>query len=117
MPASPSETLAAATLLRHRLDGLADALAGADLQHLLDTEAHIDAALTALAQTSGTATQLPALAVELEGIRHALNRCRRLGVSLTSFVQLAMSAQGRDTVYRQSAVVARADVHTFRQSV
>jgi hypothetical protein len=116
MPASPSETLAAATLLRHRLDDVADALAGADLQHLLDAEAPLGAALTALAQTSGTATQLPALAAELEGIRRALLRCRRLGVSLTSFVQLAMSAQGRDAVYGQSAVIARADVHTFRQS-
>jgi hypothetical protein len=117
MPASPSETLAAATMLRHRLEGLADALAGADLQRLLDTEPHIDAALTALAQTSGTAAQLPALTVQLEGIRHALLRCRRLGVSLTSFVQLTMSAHGRDAVYGQSAIVARADVHTFRQSV
>jgi hypothetical protein len=116
MPASPTETLAAATQLRRRLDALADALAGADLQQLLDAQAPIDAALTALAQTSGTAAQLPALAAELDGIRHALSRCRRLGVSLSSFVQLAMNAQGRDAVYGQSAVVARADVHTFRQS-
>jgi hypothetical protein len=86
--------------LREALERTAGALATADLQALLESE--VDLAV-AVARVTPPRTLEPseraALTSEIEGVRQALARCRRLGGALQDVVRVSLEAQGRTTAY------------------
>jgi len=102
---APGSTTTAAALVRERLDETADALAHADLARLLSCEMQLQSALAALANSSTVAEDKETLAVELERVRASLARCRRLGATLTDFIQVSLSEMRGEPV-----------THTFRHS-
>lgn len=104
MPA-PASTTAAVAVLRERLDETADALARADLARLLSSEMQLQSALAALANYCSIAGDKATLGAELDRVRVSLARCRRLGATLTEFVQVSLSEMRGEPV-----------THTFRHS-
>jgi len=101
----------AAATLREALERTATALASPRLETLLDGEAAIEQALSAMPPLE-TLSGDERLAVrrELERARGALLRCRRLGKSLRDYIRLSFEAQGRGEDYgpRQSAAITYA---------
>ena len=88
--------VASVARLRKALERTAGALAVPDLETLLAGESEIEVALAELPATY----ELPpeerrAVRAEVEGAHAALLRCRRLGVTLDTFVRISLEAQGR----------------------
>jgi hypothetical protein len=80
--------------LRAALDGLGDALAGANLDSVLEAEARLADAVSDLPRSAERVGEPGDLAARINGVRAALLRCRRLGVSLTEAARVP-----RETLY------------------
>jgi len=81
--------------LREVLQSVGDALAGAELEALLDAETALVAAISSLPLGAvGHASDLAALGDELTRARAALLRCRRLGNSLADVARTSAAARG-----------------------
>jgi hypothetical protein len=92
--------LEAAVRLRTALEGAADALAAANLDLLLASEAAIEDALADLPPLEGLdGPDRAALRAELDRVRAELLRCRRLGSGLGDFIRVSFDAQGRGGGY------------------
>jgi hypothetical protein len=86
--------------VRQALEHTAAALTAADLDGLLRGEADLELALKTLtAPPSLPAEDRQALRQELDALRKALLRCRRLGGALLDVVRLSLDAQGRTAAY------------------
>ena len=94
------EVVAAASRLRAAVEETAAALAGADLQRLLASDALLQNVLNDIprAATLSGEDRL-AVRLETEQAQAALRRCRRLGATLTEFVRLSLDAQGQGLGY------------------
>src|SRR4051794_2134559 len=93
--------------LSRALGGVADALAAVDAVRMLEAEASLSRAMTAL----GALPRRPASAearAAVEGARAALLRCRRLGASFSRAARLLTTAGGDAGSYdRVGSYVAR----------
>jgi hypothetical protein len=80
---------------RDALDALASGLTRVDLDTLVATSAQVESAAERLRRLNVNALRHAAGARdELDGLRLALARCRRLGASLADAVRLARAAHG-----------------------
>jgi hypothetical protein len=107
------DVVVAAARLRAALDDTAAALAGADLDRLLATDALLQKVLSEIhagpvQPWSGHGTATPALREEIEQAQAALRRCRRLGAVVGDFVRLSLDAQGAGLGYEPSRTAAAA---------
>ena len=102
---TPASTASTVSLLRQRLDETAAALAQADLPALVSGEAHVQAALAALARTWPISGDRAQLAAELEQLRTSVTRCQRLGASMNDFLRMSLDGIGGEPA-----------THTFRHS-
>lgn len=88
--------------IRWALTSLADALAAGRHELVTEAETRLSAALE-VARPAGHSAVDPQARAELRsevaGARAALDRCRRLGASLTAFVRCSLEAQGRCGAY------------------
>lgn len=87
------DVVVAASRLRAALEDTAAALAGADLERLLASDALLRKILGEM-PPPGPGRPDPALQRDIEDAQAALRRCRRLGESLGSFVRLSLDAHG-----------------------
>jgi hypothetical protein len=99
--------------IRAVLNSIGDALAQGRFDLVTAAETELDAALRAAgaARHLGTDSAVRAsLRTEILETRAALDRCRRLGASLTEFVRCSLAAQGRCGAYDRTgreAIAAR----------
>jgi hypothetical protein len=94
--------LLSTTRLRQVLEQTAGALAAADLPALLQSEVDLALAVAQVTPPRGLPPdEQAALRTEIEGVRRALTRCRRLGGALQDVVRVGLDAQGRTTEYRR----------------
>jgi hypothetical protein len=103
----------AAARLRAALEDTAAALAGADLDRLLASDALLQKVLGEIHAgpvqiRSGPVPATPALRAEVEHARAALRRCRRLGAVVGDYVRLSLDAQGAGLGYEPSRTAAAA---------
>jgi hypothetical protein len=90
--------------LRLALEQTADALASADLDALLRSDADLALALERVTPPRTLpAEDRAALRAEVEGVQRALARCRRLGGVLLDVVRTTLEAQGRTGGYGRHA--------------
>jgi hypothetical protein len=110
------EVVVAASRLRGAIEETAAALAGADLQRLLASDAFLQKALNDIPPSASlTARQRAQLGLEIDEAQLALGRCRRLGCSLNEFVRLTFEAQGRDLGYPTRDAAAIPMGRTFNE--
>ena len=94
------EVVAAASRLRAAIEETAAALAGADLQRLLASDALVQTALNQIPRPGSIAAeQRSHLRHEVEEAQATLRRCRRLGLALNEFVRFSLYAQGQAAGY------------------
>jgi hypothetical protein len=109
VPDSVPEVVASASRLRAAIEETAAALAGADLDRLLASDALLQKTLndipTAVPPTPGGRADLRR---EVEEARAALQRCRRLGAALNDYIRLTLDAQGRGLGYEPARAAAAA---------
>jgi hypothetical protein len=99
----------AAARLRHALEGSATALAAGHLDALLSGQAALqDASVGLPPRADLSADDRAAIRAELDAARRALDRCRHLGHSLTTFVRISLDAQGRAFGYDPQRIAAAA---------
>ena len=115
MPGAVPDVMQSTVNLRSSLEDTAAALADADLEQLLTCEARIHAALTHITRTELSAESRTRLVEEIERMRLALTRCRRLGSALSDFVRIGLTAQGLDAGYGRTGG-AGADLRTICRS-
>jgi hypothetical protein len=90
----------AAGRVRQALEAAAGALTAADLAGLLRSEGDLELAIRRVpAPRSLPDEDRAALRAELEAIRRALRRCRRLGGALGDVVSVTLDVQGRTPGY------------------
>jgi hypothetical protein len=103
------DVVVAATRLRAAVEETAAALAGADLQRLLASDAMLQKALNEIPPSATlTAGERARLREEVEGAQAAMRRCRRLGAALTDVVRLSLDAQGQGLGYEPARTAAAA---------
>jgi len=103
------DVVVAASRLRAAIEETAAALAGADLQRLLASDALLQKVLSDLpTPASLDADGRARLRHEVEDAQTALRRCRRLGAALTDVVRYSLDAQGRGLGYEPSRMPASA---------
>jgi hypothetical protein len=96
--------LAASTAqARQALEGLARALATADLDGLLRSEGALELAVKRASRGPVSPSDRIALRADAEALRLALARCRTLGDSLQRLVRASLHAQGRSPDYGRGA--------------
>ena len=94
------QVVEAASRLREALEQTAGALSAADLEGLLRSEVGLELALKRVTlPRSLSPDERDAIRAELEGTRHALLKCRRLGDMLLDVIRLSFEAQGRTPAY------------------
>jgi hypothetical protein len=98
------DAAAALADVRGALEATAQALAAADLEALLRSEARLELAIEGLMtlRPRGPADRA-ALRNEAERVGIALTRCRRLGESMRELVRASFEAQGRGAWYGRAA--------------
>lgn len=96
-----------ASRLRAALEETAAALAGADLDRLLASDACLQNALHDIQTGTGSGTG-SGLRAEVDAAQAALRRCRRLGAAITDFIRLSLDAQGRGQGYEPARAAAAA---------
>ena len=95
-----TRAVTAVSRLREALEHTAAALAHPRLEALLDGEAAIEQALSAMPSLDDLpADERAAVRRELERARGTLLRCRRLGTALRDFIRVSFEAQGRGDDY------------------
>jgi hypothetical protein len=93
--------------LRLALQGVADALALADLSRLLALEEELAAAVTDSRRVSGVLEDdRPALRRELEQARVLLSRCRTVGAAITQTTAARLVVQGCHGQYDKAGAPA-----------
>ena len=104
------DVVVAASRLRAAVEETAAALAGADLQRLLASDALLQKVLSDIppSATALTAPERARLRHEVEEAQSALRRCRRLGAALTDVVRLSLGAQGQGLGYEPARSAAAA---------
>jgi hypothetical protein len=91
--------------LRSAVEHLAEALSRASGPDVLGCEAAIEDALADNGPRSALSDgEEVELRRELERLRRALVRCRRLGASATGVVRASLQAQGREATYGRRVV-------------
>jgi hypothetical protein len=113
--AVPNEVQAVAEL-RASLEEAADALAHAHLDRLLACESRIEHALRQVPTRGLSPDGRRAVTAEVDLVRHALMRCRRLGAALDEFIRLGMAAQGIGHGYGRQAPLTP-DLHSLNTTV
>ena len=99
----------AASRLRAAVEETAAALAGADLQRLLASDALLQKVLNDIPRSAALDAQGRAsLRHEVEEAQSALRRCRRLGAALNDVVRLSLGAQGLGLGYEPAQTAAAA---------
>ena len=88
------DVVVAASRLRAALEETAAALAGADLERLLASDALLRKILSEMPPPGPGGRPAPALQRDIEDAQAALRRCRGLGESLGTFVRLSLDAHG-----------------------
>jgi hypothetical protein len=114
----PRPAFEAASRLRRALERASAALANADLEALLQSEAELELAIKSVRVPGSLPPEERAvIRREAEDARRALARCRTLGGVLLDTVRLTFEAQGRATGYgpREAApaVPGRTRVNTI----
>jgi hypothetical protein len=95
--------------LRVALERTATAMGQARLDDLLAAGEALELALTRLPHGMATSTEdADRLRAEIDAARAALLRCRRLGVSLTSFVRATLDTHGVGSTYDAAPAAASA---------
>lgn len=117
MAEAVSSTTLAVAGLRVALEEMADALAGADLDRLLACEARIESALAQLPTHGLPADARIEIRAEIEATRHAMMRCRRLGLSLNAFIMAGLSVRGLNGLYGPDAGAVNGDLHSLDLTV
>lgn len=103
------EVVAAASRLRAAVEGTAAALAGADLDRLLASDALLQTVLHEIPRSGALPPDERArLRRDVEDAQAALRRCRRLGAVLNDFVRVSLDAQGRGLGYEPGRSAAPA---------
>jgi hypothetical protein len=97
-PPSPA-IVSAAARLRAAVEETAAALAGADLDRLLASDAQLLTVINDIPRSSLNAADKARLREEVEHAQRALRRCRRLGSTLNDFVRFSLDAQGQTPGY------------------
>jgi hypothetical protein len=98
-PPSPA-IVSAAARLRAAVEETAAALAGADLDRLLASDAQLLTVINDIPRSpSLSAADKARLRDEVEHAQAALGRCRRLGATLNDFVRFSLDAQGQTPGY------------------
>lgn len=107
------DVVVAASRLRAALEHTAAALAGADLDRLLASDALLrrvlaDRVLTDIPPSVSplTVSERARLREEVEEAQAALRRCRRLGAALNDVVRLSLAAQGHGLGYEPTRSAA-----------
>ena len=104
------DVVVAAARLRAAVEETAAALAGADLDRLLASDALLHKVLSEIPRVASLdADGRALLRHEVDEAQAALRRCRRLGAALNDFVRLSLDAQGHGLGYdpgRPTAPVA-----------
>ena len=109
MKAPLPDVVVAASRLRAAVEETAAALAGADLQRLLASDAQLQKALNEIPSFATlTADERTQLRHEVESAQAAMRRCRRLGTALTDVVRLSLDAQGQGLGYEPARTAAAA---------
>ena len=104
-----SDVVVAASRLRAAVEETAAALAGADLQRLLASDALLQKALNEIPPYGTlTADERLQLRSEVEEAQSALRRCRRLGATLNDVVRLTLQAHGQGLGYEPARTAAAA---------
>jgi hypothetical protein len=93
-----------AARLRETLNGVGDALAYARLDELLSLESQLVSALGEMASVRPDPDARRALVAELDEIRAALLRCRRLGASLHEFERTVFESHGSGCSYDRTGL-------------
>ena len=97
--ASP-DVVAAASRLRAAVEDTAAALAGADLDRLLASDALLQKVLTDIPRSAPVdPDERRQLRHEVEEAQAALRRCRRLGAALSDVVRITLDAHGQGLGY------------------
>ena len=117
MAEAVSSTTLAVAGLRAALDDMADALASANLDRLLACEARIESALAQLPTHGMSADARVEIRAEIEAARHAMMRCRRLGLSLNAFIMAGLSVRGLHGLYGPDAGTVNGDLHSLDLTV
>jgi hypothetical protein len=103
------DAVVAASRLRAAIEETAAALAGADLQRLLASDAVVRKVLSDIPPPASLSADARArLRHEVEEAQSALRRCRRLGAALTDVVRFTLDAQGQGLGYEPSRTAAQA---------
>jgi len=95
---TPSPTSRALADLREVLEAVGNALTGVELEGLLTAEERIAKAVrdvraaTAARPSGDTVVERDTLRSDVHAVRAALQRCRRLGVSLSRFASFSLTA-------------------------
>jgi len=101
------DVVVAAARLRAAVEDTAAALAGADLDRLLASEAQLLTVLNDIPRSpSLTLEERSRLRQEVEHAQSALRRCRRLGSTLNDFVRFSLDAQGQTPGYEPRRTAA-----------
>jgi hypothetical protein len=97
----------AAARLRAAVEETAAALAGADLDRLLASDAQLLTVINDIPRSpSLSAADRLRLRQEVEHAQAALGRCRRLGSTLNDFVRFSLDAQGQTPGYEPRRAAA-----------
>jgi hypothetical protein len=104
------DVVVAASRLRAAVEETAAALAGADLDRLLASDARLRKVLTDIPPSASplTASERARLRHEVEEAQAALRRCRLLGAALNDVVRLTLDAQGQGLGYEPARTAAAA---------
>jgi hypothetical protein len=99
----------AASRLRAAIDETAAALAGADLDRLLASDALLQKVLSEIPLSATLPVdERPLLRAEIDEAQAALRRCRRLGAAVSDFVRFSLEAQGQGLGYEPARAVTAA---------
>jgi len=101
---SESAPVAVARQMRTALNRAGDALVNARLDGMLDAERMLAAAVAMWPQAMPAGLDRGELRREMQGIRPALERCRRLGLALSAFANASCSATGLGRGYDRTGV-------------
>jgi hypothetical protein len=97
----------AAARLRAAVEDTAAALAGAELDRLLASEAELLTVLNDIPRSPSLSVEDGShLRQEVEHAQTALRRCRRLGSTLNDFVRFSLDAQGQTPGYEPRRTAA-----------
>lgn len=117
MAEAVSSTTLAVAGLRADLEEMAAALAAADLDRMLACEARIESALAQLPTHGIPADARAEIRAEIDAARHAMMRCRRLGLSLNAFIMAGLSVRGLNGLYGPDAATVNGDLHSLDLTV